>query len=265
MQTFEKDYAVMLDSILFAGEERQTRNGLTKSLFGRTLHVNMTNGYFPLIQGRKMYYKGVLGEFAAMGSGPKRLEDFEQWGCNYWKKWAKPDGSINVDYGNAWIAYGQLDRLRHALAHNPTDRRMLINGWRADKLEELDLPCCHYSYQFYVTRGKYLDMIWNQRSVDMMIGLPADIILAAAWVAVLANEVGLKPGNINMNLGDCHIYAEHFEQAKEYIGRVKHTTLEPTTFQLNTPSGMPMTMMTPDWFEMTNYQHLQPMKLELKA
>ena len=85
MQQFERDYAMMVDSVLYAGEERMTRNGITKSMFARTLVVNMFDGTFPLIQGRKMFYKGVLGEFAAMIRQPKCLADFEAWGCNYWK------------------------------------------------------------------------------------------------------------------------------------------------------------------------------------
>lgn len=264
MQQFEKDYAALVDSILYAGEERMTRNGITKSMFARTLVINMLDGAFPLIQGRQMFYKGVLGEFAAMMRQPKHLRDFERWGCNYWKLWAKEDGSIDVDYGNAWFADGQMERLIDKLKNDPYDRRMLINGWRAERLGDLDLPCCHYSYQFYVSHGKYLDMVWNQRSVDMMIGLPADIILAATWMIVLANEVGLEPGVITMQLGDCHIYEEHFEQAKEYLANAaKNQYMKPTYFKLLASKGTPMVEMRPDWFDF-KYTYLKPITFKLK-
>jgi len=266
MQQFERDYASLVTEITCLGEERHTRNGTTSAVFGRTLTVNMMDGTFPLLQGRKMFYKGVLGEFAAMVRQPKHIRDFEQWGCNYWKNWAKEDDSIDVDYGNAWFADGQMDRLRDKLKNDPYDRRMLINGWRPERLNDLDLPCCHYSYQFYVRHGKYLDIIWNQRSVDMMIGLPADIILAATWLVTLANEVGLNPGIVTMNLGDCHIYEEHVEQAKDYLNAVdKGLDLKPTYFELLIDKGHDMTHMTPDWFCFKNYVHLKPITFELKA
>jgi len=267
MTYYENAYAALVYEILAFGEERITRNGLTKAKFAKTLTFNVKNNRFPLLQGRKMHYKGVLGEFAAMIRKPKHLADFEKWGCNYWSKWANKDGSINVDYGNAWFKGGQLDHVRDCLKNNPTDRRMLISGWIPENLADLSLPCCHYSYQFYVEDGKYLNMIWNQRSVDMMIGLPADMILAAIWTIVLANEVDLMPGTITMNLGDCHIYEEHFDNAKVYLEPFHQNTglkLKPPTYILNADKGAAMTDMRPEWFTF-NYHSSEHLAFEVKA
>lgn len=217
MQQFEQDYQKLVSRVLAFGEHRETRNGTTKSLFAQTLVIPMQGvPYFPLIQGRQMYYKGVLGEYAAMIRRPKHIKDFEDMGCNYWKQWAKPDGSINIDYGNAWFRHGQIEHLKECLANNHTDRRMLINGWEPENLKNLDLPCCHYSYQFYVREGMYLDMIWNQRSADVMIGIPSDIIIAATWLISLASEFGYQPGFITMHFGDTHIYTAHEDNAIRY-------------------------------------------------
>lgn len=218
MQQFEADYKALVKDILANGEHREGRNGFTLSKFGLTLDVRLIGSkLFPIIQGRKMYYKGVFGELAAMLRKPTKLEDFERWGCNYWKLWAKEDGSIAVDYGNAWHADGQIERLKDSLVNNPNDRRMLISGWRPSKLDELDLPCCHLLYQFYVHENGELDMLWYQRSADMMIGLPSDIIFAAAWLIMIANEFEYTPGSIKMVLGDCHIYSEHIPAAHKYV------------------------------------------------
>lgn len=266
--TFEADYAATVDIILSIGEEREGRNGVTKSSFGRSLYVNNVADNFPLLLGRKMFYKGVLGELAAFFRGPSNVADFEEFGCNYWKTWAKPDGSINVDYGNAWRDFDGIDQLlelRETLLTNPTDRRMIVSGWRPNKLKELDLPCCHYNYQFYVRQGKYLDMIWTQRSVDMMIGLPSDIILAAAWLIALAHDVGLIPGDIKMDLGDCHIYEEHFDQAKVYLNRVdelrRQVTALPTYSYKN--DGV-FTEFTPEMLSIHGYEPQPAIRFELK-
>lgn len=265
MQTFERQYAELLEMILLQGTKRETRNGETTSMFALNLKVPVGPTFFPILEGRKMFHKGVFGEFAAMIRKPKSLADFEKWGCNYWKLWAKEDGSINVDYGNAWFADGQMDHLLHCLEHNPTDRRMIINGWRPDRLGELDLPCCHYSYQFYV-EGDKLHMIWNQRSVDMMIGLPSDIVFAAVWLITLANQFGYEPGFISMNLGDCHIYAEHYEATGEYVSRVRESaaTCGPT-YSLRMYEGESFETFEPDFLQLHGYNPLPAIKLELKA
>ncbi len=265
MQTFERQYAELLEMILLQGDSRMTRNGNTLSMFALTLKVPVGPKFFPILEGRKMYPKGVLGEFAAMIRKPTCLKDFEKWGCNYWAKWAKPDGSINVDYGNAWFEGGQMGHLFHCLEHSPNDRRMIINGWRPANLSYLDLPCCHYSYQFYVVDNK-LHMIWNQRSVDMMIGLPSDIVFAAAWLIALANQFGYEPGFISFNLGDCHIYAEHEAAALAYITRVRDSpaTCGPI-YNVTSAKGKSSLEFEPRDIMLTDYNPLPPIKLELKA
>jgi len=267
MQQYEKDYAELVSRIVNEGETRQTRNGETRSLFGEMLTVPMNGDEsFPILQGRKMYYKGALGELAAILRKPTCIADFERWGCNYWKLWAKADGSINVDYGNAWHADDQIERLKASLQLNPTDRRMIISGWRPDRLSELDLPCCHLLYQFYVREGKYLDMMWYQRSVDTMIGLPSDIIFAATWLIAIATEFGLLPGTIKMSLGDCHIYKEHYEAAYEYIERVDYTDFHTVPkYYYRKPIGVDFCTFEPDDITITNYTSHDKLNLELKV
>lgn len=217
---FEREYANLLTHIRNFGVEKETRNAKTVSLFGQMLKIDMRNSNdFPILQGRKMYPKGVLGEFAAMLRGPKSVQDFKDFGCNYWGQWADEDGDLNVDYGNAWIDWNginQIEQVSETLRNNPNDRRMIVSGWRPDLIPHQSLPCCHILYQWRVEKG-HLDMIWYQRSVDMMVGLPSDIILAAVWNIMLANEVGLKPGELTFMLGDCHIYEQHFDAYEEYI------------------------------------------------
>ena len=269
MQQFEKDYAKLIEKILKEGEVRKTRNGETTSIFGNMLTVPMNGDMtFPILQGRKMYTKGVFGELAAILRGPKYIEDFERFGCNYWKMWAKEDGSIDVDYGNAWHADDQIEKLKTALKYNNTDRRMIISGWRPDRLDDLDLPCCHLLYQFYVRDGKYLDMMWYQRSVDTMIGLPSDIIFAATWLIAIANEFDYLPGEIKMSLGDCHVYAEHYNKANEYLYGVKQMaelSVMPPTYKWNTPVGTDFCTFIPMDITIKKYISRAKMDLELKV
>lgn len=266
MHSYELEYLELVKKCL-ASSDRQTRNGTTRSLFGHQLKVNLDDG-FPLLVGRKMFYKGVFGELAAILRGPKHIDDFKKWGCNYWDQWANADGSINVDYGNAWLNYNgvnQLEELRNALKNDPTSRRMIINGWRPDNLKDLSLPCCHYGYQFYVNDNK-LDMVWIQRSVDVMVGLPSDVAFAAAMLIMVANEFGFKPGVITLQLGDCHVYYEHIEGAKKYIESVEsasQTTPTPS-YTLNIKPGIPFETFEPDFISINNYNPVLSIKFLLK-
>lgn len=222
MELFEKQYVNLVSRVFNTGEVKAGRNGNTLSIFGASLAFDL-QVEFPILRGRRMYFKGVLGELAAMLRQPKHLADFEKWGCNYWAKWAKPDGSIAVDYGNTWFNFNGVDQiamLRKALWNSPDSRRMVISGWRPGA--EVDLPCCHYAYQFYVRKSadgqEYLDMLWHQRSADTMIGVPSDAVFAAAWMIAICAEVKhLKPGRCFMTFGDTHIYEEHLIQVPTYI------------------------------------------------
>lgn len=267
MKLFETEYTNLISDIVMCGERIKGRNGYVRKLFSKTITIDMSDSNkFPLLNTRRIFYKGVLGEFAAFVRGPKHISDFERWGCNYWKQWAKPDGSIDVDYGNAWLANGQLDRLIYSLKNNPHDRRLLISGWRPDRLSELSLPCCHLLYQWFVREEQYLDMIWYQRSVDTMIGLPSDIILAALFNLLLANQVGLKPGRLTFILGDTHIYEEHLEGAEEFINRVTpYYDRNYPTYDLIAPEGMDIRSFEPSMLHIENYNPQEAMKFELKA
>lgn len=262
--SYEANYKKLVKKILDTGELRAGRNGNTKAIFGETLTIDLNSG-FPLLTSRRIYYKGVFGELAAMLRGPKTLKDFKDYGCNYWDLWARADGNIDIDYGNAWLDFNgvnQLEALVTGLIENPHGRRHMVMGWRPDRLDKVSLPCCHYAYQWYVRDNKYLDMLWHQRSVDTMIGLPSDVVFASAWNIILANEVGLIPGKITFTLGDTHIYEEHIEQAKEYLTLL---TLELPGYRLTAPKMACHTMFTPSWIEIENYSYLTEMKFELKA
>lgn len=223
---YENAYAQLVREVLIEGEPRQTRNAPTSATFGKMLVVDsLCHGEFPILEGRKMFYKGVLGELAAFLKGPKTIKDFEDEGCNYWKKWGNEDGTIRVDYGNLWLDFNgvnQLDSVLHSLATDPTGRRHIISSWKPDNIDGLSLPCCHLLYQWYVSNDGHLEMIWYQRSVDTMIGLPSDVILAAAWNIMMADYLKLTPGKLTFMLGDTHIYESHIGKVAEYLHNVNH-------------------------------------------
>ena len=117
---FETDYLVKARNILWTGDQREGRNGVTVSLPFQSLTFDLRDG-LPLMTTRKSHYKGVFGEYAALIRGPQHIDDFTKWGCNFWKKWARPDGTINLDYGNAWVDFhgeNQMETVLHLLKND---------------------------------------------------------------------------------------------------------------------------------------------------
>jgi len=247
---------------------RETRNAVTRSYFGHQLIVDsLSQGHFPLLLGRQMFYKGVVGELAAFLQGPKSLKDFTKQGCNYWKDWADEKGKLEVDYGNAWLDFNgvnQLENVVDSLKTDPHGRRHLITGWRPDRLKDLSLPCCHYAYQWYVNDKGFLEMIWMQRSVDIMIGLPSDIILAAVWNILMAQTVGLKPGRLHFMLGDCHVYESHLENASLYLDQAMsiNTPVRPT-WELDKQATV--FNFVPSMLKIHNYKPLEAIAFKIEV
>lgn len=268
MNYFERQYKDLVNSILLYGQGRETRNGKTLGVFGRSLTVDLreVEDFIPLLNYRKLFPSGVFGEFAAFMHNAKSVEEFESFGCNYWKLWADATGRLELDYSEQLFNFNgvnQLENLVKSLKEDPYSRRHIISLWRPDRFDKISLQCCHYSYQFYVDNNSYLHMIWNQRSVDVMVGLPSDIILAYLWVKLLSNQLGYKPGTIMMSLGDCHIYEEHIAGAEEYLER-----LEPKLIplaKLNVEPGFDITKFTKDCIAITQYDPHPAIKFELKA
>lgn len=113
----------------------------------------------------------------------------------------------------------QLNELVNGLRSNPDSRRHLVSAWDPYWSPFAALPPCHYSFQCYVGQGGNLDMLVNQRSADMFLGVPFNIASYATLMHMLANVCDLYPRHLTMNLGDAHIYQNHFKQVEELLRR----------------------------------------------
>ena len=140
-------------------------------------------------------------------------------------------GELGPIYGKQWRKWGsgvledkhlepidQIQNLINELKTNPDSRRLMVSAWNVGELNRMTLPPCHYGFQCYVADGK-LSLMWSQRSVDTFLGLPFNIASYGMLLMLLCEETGYEPGDLIGNLGDVHLYNNHWEQAKEQIDR----------------------------------------------
>ena len=254
MNRIDLQYIDMVKRVYEEGEKRETRNATTISTFGESFVFDLQYG-FPILQCRKIYHKGIEAEFKGFLVDAKTVKMFKHLGCNYWDKWANDDGELVLDYPPR----EQLDTVIDLLKTDPTNRRIMINLWDHKNLDNLSLPCCHYNYQFYVRDNTFLDMIWTQRSVDIAVGLPSDLVLAALYIITIANEVDLKPGTCTMNFGDSHIYLDHVYDLMKIRDFESNIPSNPVSYELSstTKNFIPGDLVLP------NYKPLGPVKFSL--
>jgi thymidylate synthase len=144
---------------------------------------------------------------------------------------ARELGELGPIYGKQWRKWGsgvledkylepidQIANLINELKTNPDSRRLMVSAWNVGELDQMTLPPCHYGFQCYVADGK-LSLMWSQRSVDTFLGLPFNIASYGMLLMLLCEETGYEPGDLIGNLGDTHLYNNHWEQAKEQIDR----------------------------------------------
>ncbi len=225
-------YKQLVRHILNEGKDTTCRNGRQRIIPNYSFTLNFRKD-LPVLTLRKMYYKGVVGEFKTLidPTPLTNVSQFEANGCNYWSNWAEDDGSINIDYHNKM--HPQLEDIIEQIKSNPDSRRHVINLWDHDnvKYDKLSLPCCWHNLTFSVIDG-VLHLTWTQRSVDVMIGLPSDIFLAYLFMSHIVLRTDLKMGTCMFSLTNVHVYEEHIENAFELLSRTDKDSDKPLKFQL---------------------------------
>ena len=124
-------------------------------------------------------------------------------------------------YGKQWRDFNGVDQLKqlvYSIENDPYSRRLMVSAWNPAELKDMVLPPCHYGFQVYIN-NETLDLMWQQRSADVFLGLPYDIAMYGLLLEMLALGANLKPGKLIGQLGDCHLYNNHLDQAKIYLGR----------------------------------------------
>ena len=266
----ENEYKGLLSEILNTGSDKEDRTGTgTKSLFGRTIKHDMSLG-FPILTGKRVSFNAARTELLWILQGRTDLKYLEDNGVKYWRpdyeRSGRTDETLGPVYGKQWRDFNGVDQLVNlvnAIRINPHSRRMLVSAWNPADMDDMVLPPCHYGFQIYINNG-VMDLMWQQRSVDVFLGLPYDISMYGLLLEMLAKGSNLIPGQLIGQLGDCHLYNNHLEQAREYRRRPKRALP-----QLELESGIYLDeflyIPLPNKIKLINYNPYAAIKAELSV
>ena len=221
-----QQYHDLMRRILDEGTDRGDRTGTgTRSVFGHQMRFNLADG-FPVVTTKKLHLKSIIHELLWFLAGDTNIAYLKANGVSIWDEWADENGDLGPVYGAQWRSWpapdgGSIDQIANLLKMiktSPNSRRLIVSAWNPAEVDNMALPPCHALFQFYVADGKLSCQLY-QRSADVFLGVPFNIASYALLTMMVAQVCELEPGDFVHSLGDAHLYANHFEQARLQLSR----------------------------------------------
>ncbi|OYX31605.1 MAG: thymidylate synthase [Caulobacterales bacterium 32-69-10] len=222
----ERQYLALLADIIDNGVQRGDRTGTgTLGVFGRQMRFDLAQG-FPLLTTKKLHWRSIVVELLWFLRGDTNVRWLQERGCKIWDEWADAEGELGPVYGKQWRSWAapdgrsidQVEKLLHGLKANPNSRRHIVSAWNPADVDDMALPPCHCLFQFFVANGKLSCQLY-QRSADVFLGVPFNIASYALLTHMIAQVVGLQPGEFVHTFGDAHLYLNHLDQARLQLSR----------------------------------------------
>jgi thymidylate synthase len=219
-------YLDLMRKILDEGVEQMDRTGTgTLSLFGAQMRFDLAGG-FPLLTTKKLHLRSIIVELLWFLRGDTNVRWLQERKVRIWDEWADEEGELGPVYGKQWrdweSADGRhIDQIRgliDLIKRDPASRRQIVTAWNPGEIDQMALAPCHCLFQTQVANGR-LNLQLYQRSADIFLGVPFNIASYALLTHMLARECELEPGVFVWTGGDCHLYSNHFDQARLQLSR----------------------------------------------
>ncbi|ODT38203.1 MAG: thymidylate synthase [Lautropia sp. SCN 70-15] len=221
-----KQYLDLMRHALERGAEKSDRTGTgTRSVFGWQMRFDLSEG-FPLVTTKKLHLRSIVNELIWFLKGETNTRWLRENGVTIWDEWADENGELGPIYGYQWRHWrtpegGEVDQIADVIERirkDPDSRRLIVSAWNVADLPKMALAPCHAFFQFYVAGGR-LSCQMYQRSADIFLGVPFNIASYALLTHMVAQQCELEVGDFVWTGGDCHLYSNHLEQAREQLSR----------------------------------------------
>lgn len=249
-----QQYLDLMRHVLDHGHVKADRTGTgTRSVFGWQMRFDLAAG-FPVLTTKKLHLRSIIIELLWFLRGETNIAWLQENKVSIWNEWADENGDLGPVYGHQWRHWpkadgGEVDQIAElieGLKKNPDSRRHIVSAWNPADVPKMKLPPCHALFQFYVADGKLSCQLY-QRSADIFLGVPFNIASYALLTMMVAQVVGLKPGDFVHTLGDAHLYSNHLDQTRLQLSR--------------TPKSLPSMRINPDVADIFAFR-LEDFKLE---
>jgi len=245
LRTPDTQYRDLLARILDQGEKVPTRQGpYALTLLQQTMRFDLANG-FPMITERSVrsFWHKPIGELCAFINGATTLDELRAFGCDWWDDWATEEKTAKRDlapgdigpgsYGGAFhdfptsegAGFDQFKHLVEQIRELPGDRTHFVSPWIPQyqvrghgKVPKTTIAPCHGWVHVRVLNGR-LHLHMFQRSGDVPVGVPANMIQYAALALMLAQLTDFEAVTYYHTISDAHIYEDQTEQARAMVAR----------------------------------------------
>jgi thymidylate synthase len=243
----DKTYLTMCKKVLHEGHERTDRTGTgTISIFGEQMKFDIRTS-IPILTSKRIPWKSCIEELLWFLRGDTDANILSDKGVKIWNSNSSrsflddvglshlKEGDCGANYSFQWRHFGaeytqadtnyqgngvdQIQMIEDLLKTDPYSRRIFMSAWNPCDLKKTVLPPCHVSAQFYVDHLNLLHCHMYQRSCDMFLGVPWNILSYSVLTYILAKRHGYKPGTLTMSLGDAHVYKDHVKQMHTQLQR----------------------------------------------
>jgi thymidylate synthase len=221
-----QQYLDLMRHVLDRGVERRDRTGTgTRSLFGHQMRWDLAEG-FPLVTTKKLHVRSIVHELLWFLRGDTNTKYLRDHGVTIWDEWADANGDLGPVYGHQWRAWAardggtvdQISEVIRQIRNSPESRRLIVSAWNVADIPKMALAPCHVLFQFYVSDGRLSCQLY-QRSADIFLGVPFNIASYALLTSMVAQVCRLAAGDFVWTGGDCHLYLNHLDQAREQVTR----------------------------------------------
>ena len=221
-----QQYLDLLRRVRTEGAKKTDRTGTgTLSVFGHQMRFDLARG-FPLLTTKKLHLRSILIELLWFLRGDTNVRWLKENKVSIWDEWADEAGDLGPVYGKQWRHWetadgreiDQIAGLIDLIRRDPGSRRQIVSAWNPGDIGRMALPPCHLLFQTHVANGR-LSLQLYQRSADVFLGVPFNIASYALLTHMLAQQCGLEPGTFVWTGGDCHLYSNHVDQAREQLAR----------------------------------------------
>lgn len=219
-------YLELMQRALDHGVEQRDRTGVgTLSVFGHQMRFDLAAG-FPVLTTKKLHLRSIIIELLWFLRGDTNVRWLQDRRVSIWDEWADEAGDLGPVYGKQWRHWetpdgrviDQIADLVQQIRTQPASRRQIVSAWNPGELHRMALAPCHCLFQTHVANGK-LSLLLYQRSADIFLGVPFNIASYALLTHILAQQCDLEVGEFIWTGGDCHLYLNHLDQAREQLSR----------------------------------------------